>query len=79
MAPMLAFVVAHVDPRADLGRAMNTLRVPQLRVLSIDVRPGEVVAGVGYDDLAALRAASERMRGCPGVRSTHVSVADSAS
>jgi hypothetical protein len=73
---MLAYVIAHVDLRADLGRAVNSLRAPQLRVLSIDVRPGEFVAGVGYDNLDDLRAASERMRRCPGVRSTHLSLAD---
>jgi hypothetical protein len=74
---MLAFVVAHVDPRADLARAVNALRAPELRVLSVDVRHGEFIAGVGYDDVVALSAASDRMRLCPGVKYTHLSLPES--
>jgi hypothetical protein len=74
---MLAFVVAHLDPRADLGRAVNALRAPELRVLSIDVRDGEFIAGVAYDDVVALSAASDRMLSCPGVNYTHLSLPDS--
>jgi hypothetical protein len=71
---MIAFVVAQIDPAVDAGRAVNALRTPALEVKLLASGRSEFVAAVSYEDLGVLREASERMRRCPGVRSTYLSL-----
>jgi hypothetical protein len=73
---VVAFVVAQLDPAADVRRAANALRTPALEVFWFQVDRAEFVAAVGYEDFSALAEASDRMLSCPGVRSTYLSVSE---
>jgi hypothetical protein len=73
---MVAFLVAELDPVADVRRAANALRTPAIEVFWFQVDQTEFIAAVGCEDFSALADASDRMRSCPGVRSTYLSLSE---
>lgn len=71
---MLLILVADVEPHANLRVAMNALRHPDLVVVGLDVGRCDVFASIEAASSEIVYAASERMRTCPGVRSTYVAL-----
>ncbi len=67
---MRAYLLVQFNADADLSRAQHALNQPGVERVDLVLGPYDAVVTVAANDFAELSQLAQRVRGCPGIRSS---------